>query len=110
MTRVKQERGVEGLAGAVTCVQRFDSALRLAPHFHVLALDGVFVETPAGQALFYELSPPDDAEIAKLNMAIAKRVKRLLRKLGLVDSHDELNVEHDALLPIAEAAVQGARL
>ncbi len=45
--------------------------------------------------------------MAKLNATIAKRVQRLFRKLGLVDSHDDLDVEHDALLPITAAAVQG---
>ena len=88
-------------------MQRFDSALRLNPHFHVLALDGVFVKTAAGQAFFYELPAPSDDEVAKLNATIAKRVQRLFRKLGLVDSHDDLDVEHDALLPITAAAVQG---
>ena len=43
--RAKRELGLrsvaEGHGGAVTFIQRFDSALRLNPHFHTLALDGV---------------------------------------------------------------------
>ena len=61
----------------------------------------------SGQAFFYEVPAPSDEEVAKLNATIAKRVQRLFRKLGLVDSHDDLDVEHDALLPITAAAVQG---
>ena len=33
-------------SGAVTILQRFDSALRLNPHAHTLALDGVYVRDP----------------------------------------------------------------
>jgi len=105
--RVKQEHCVEGKGGAVTFVQRFDSALRLAPHFHVCALDGVFVKTSEDQAFFYEVPAPSDAEVAQLNATIAKRVLRLFRKLGLDASHADLDLEHDALVPIAAAAVQG---
>jgi hypothetical protein len=31
--------------GAVTLIQRFGSALNLNPHFHMLFLDGVYVDT-----------------------------------------------------------------
>ena len=94
--RVKQERDVEGQAGAITFVQRFDSAARISPHLHVLALDAGFVQTAAGQAFFYEVPAPSDSEIAKLNKTIAKRVLRLFRKLGLDDICGGLDLEHDA--------------
>jgi len=45
--RVNQHCDVQGSPGAVCFVQRFDSALRVSPHFHVIALDGVFVQTAA---------------------------------------------------------------
>ncbi len=35
-------------AGAVTLIQRFGSALNLNVHFHMLFLDGVYVERPDG--------------------------------------------------------------
>lgn len=34
--------------GAVTLIQRFGSALNLNVHFHMLFLDGVYVEYPDG--------------------------------------------------------------
>jgi hypothetical protein len=33
----------DGATGAVTLIQRFDSALNLNIHFHILYLDGVYV-------------------------------------------------------------------
>jgi len=38
--------------GAVTLIQRFGSALNLNIHFHMLFLDGVYVERPNGTARF----------------------------------------------------------
>ena len=38
--------------GAVTLIQRFGSALNLNVHFHMLFLDGVYVERPDGSLLF----------------------------------------------------------
>jgi hypothetical protein len=38
----------DALVGAVTVVQRSDASLRLNPHFHTLALDGVYVRDEHG--------------------------------------------------------------
>ena len=67
----------------------------------------MFVKTAAGQAFFYELPAPSDAEVAKLNATIAKRVLRLFRKLGHDDSYADFDMDNDALVAIAAAAVQG---
>ena len=40
----------DGLTATITFVQRFDSGLRLNVHFHVLALDGVYVRDAASGA------------------------------------------------------------
>jgi Putative transposase len=45
----------DGKSGAVTAVQRVSSDFRLNPHFHSLALDGVFVETETGELTFHAL-------------------------------------------------------
>lgn len=44
-------RALRYRSGAVTFIQRFSDALNLDPHFHVLALDGIYVEEGDG--------PPD---------------------------------------------------
>jgi hypothetical protein len=41
--RTKTDRR-DGHSGSVTFVQRFNSGLALSPHYHVIAMDGVFVD------------------------------------------------------------------
>ena len=38
--------------GAVTFIQRFSDALNLDPHFHTLALDGLYIEDDWGRLVF----------------------------------------------------------
>ncbi len=44
--------------GAVTLTQCFGSALNLNVHFHMLLLDGVYVENPDGSAGFRWVGAP----------------------------------------------------
>ena len=44
--------------GAVSVVQRGDSALRLNVHFHVLVLDGVYVRDADGALVFVRADAP----------------------------------------------------
>ena len=44
--------------GAVTLFHRFGSALNLNLHFHMLFLDGVYVERPAGAVRFRWVKAP----------------------------------------------------
>ncbi len=44
--------------GAVTLIQRFGSALNLDIHFHMLFLDGVYVERPDGSLRFRRVKAP----------------------------------------------------
>jgi hypothetical protein len=56
-----RELGVfRGQCGAVTFVQRFSSDLRLNPHFHMAAIEGVHTSTEVGPE-FHELPPPATA-------------------------------------------------
>ncbi len=49
----------QAFTGAVASISRTDSALRLNVHFHVLALDGVYVrEDEGGPLVFYPLPTP----------------------------------------------------
>ena len=70
--------------GAVTFVQRFGSAAaNLNVHFHSLVLDGVYEVTGAGPTRFHPLPPPDDEEVARVVVATARRLARLLEARGL---------------------------
>ena len=71
-----------GRTGSVTAVQRFVGGLNLNVHFHTLALDGVFVRSPAGRLAFHAAWGPSDAEVAEVLTTIRRRVGRLLRRRG----------------------------
>jgi hypothetical protein len=71
--------------GAVTLVQRFGSALNLNVHFHMLYLDGVYVERHDGSLWFRWVTAPSSAELARLTQALALRIGRYLERQGLLE-------------------------
>jgi len=88
--------------GAISMVQRFNSALALSLHFHILAADGVFLRPwhePDARPTFVELPAPSDDEIAALLEQIIRRVTALLRRHGRLD--DEGDSEPEQLLLFA---------
>ncbi|MBL8724363.1 MAG: transposase [Planctomycetes bacterium] len=99
--------------GALAFVQRFDSALRLNVHFHVLWLDGVYGWEPGrGPPVFHEHAGFCDGDVELLVQRLCVRVRRALRKLGkwvdaedAADGGDEVG---DELLPgLVAAAIEG---
>ncbi len=57
----------EAKCGSVTFVQRFDSAVRLNVHFHMLALDGVYIrDEDSGSLTFYALPEPTTEDVARV--------------------------------------------
>ena len=78
--------------GAVTFVQRFGDALNLNVHFHMLALDGVYVRNGNDRPEFHELLAPEDEEIVELTALVAARIRSLLKRRGLgMDGSEEVN-------------------
>ena len=76
--------------GAVTLIQRFGSALNLNIHFHMLFLDGVYVDGANGSRIrFRWLKAPTSAELVHLTHAIAQRVGRCLERQGLLERDAE---------------------
>jgi len=74
--------------GSVTFIQRFGSAINLNLHFHVIFLEGVYVDRTA-QGLrprFVKGEPPTDADIAAVVQKIGHRVIRTLRRLGYLEA------------------------
>jgi len=81
-----QEGGVlpyEAQTGAVTLIQRFGSALNLNVHFHMLFLDGVYVEHPDGSLRFRWVKAPSSAEPDRLTQTMAQRIGRHLERQEL---------------------------
>jgi len=68
--------------GAVTLIQRFGGALNLNVHFHMLVLDGVYIERPDGTLRFRHLAAPTSAELNELTATLAHRIGRLLAPEG----------------------------
>ena len=82
--RAKRVLGVTGRCGAVTVVQRFGGALNLNVHFHAIVLDGVHVRRTDGSLLFHVLPEMRQVERLALTETIARRVRRLLARRGLL--------------------------
>jgi hypothetical protein len=99
----------------VAFVQRFDSALRVNLHYHVLWTDGVFAhELGAGRVEFCEHGEVTDVDVALLVAVIRDRVLRYLRRLGKLPIAGEEAATDDAadggaelLVELAAASVQG---
>ena len=75
--------------GAVTLIQRFDSALNLNIHFHMLFLDGMYVDRLDGSIRFRWVSSPTTQELTQLTQTIARRVGRYLERQGLLERDAE---------------------
>ncbi|MDH5492650.1 MAG: transposase [Myxococcales bacterium] len=72
----------DALTGAVTVVQRSDSALRVNVHFHTLALGGVYVRNARGAVEFHPLGAPSEEDLADIARWTFERVRVLLARRG----------------------------
>ncbi len=77
--------------GAVTLIQRFGSALNLNVHFHMLFLDGVYVERRDGSLRFHWVKAPTSAELTRLTHTLARRIGRFLERQGLLEREADNN-------------------
>ena len=76
-------------AGSVTLIQRFGSALNMNVHFHMLFLDGVYVEIDNGSLRFHRVKAPNFDELKALVHAVSHRVARFLEKRGFLERDAE---------------------
>ena len=74
--------------GSVTFIQRFGSALNLNVHYHLLFLEGVYVDRTEAcrKPRFVTGEPPSDADVAAVVQKISHRVLRKLRHLGYLEA------------------------
>ena len=77
----------------MTLIQRFGSALNLNIHFHMLFLDGVYVDGSGPTPRFRLVKAPTDDELTQLTHTIVHRIARLLERRGLL----ERDAEHSTL-------------
>jgi len=74
--------------GSVTFIQRFGSAINLHVHYHVVFLEGVYLDrTAQGRTpRFLPGEPPTDTDIADVVQKSSRRVIRKLRQLGYLEA------------------------
>ncbi len=99
--------------GAVVIVQRFGGSVNLNLHFHILALDGVFVSDGSG-VRFRPLASLVSLDVADVLATIARGVRRLLSRRGVGDDAGATDAALDpwadtapVLAGVAAASVQG---
>src|SRR2546421_3258526 len=74
--------------GSVTFIQRFGSAINVNLHFHILFLEGVYLDRTEAhlKPRFVKGEPPTDTDIATVVQKISHRVIRTLRHLGYLEA------------------------
>ncbi len=75
--------------GAVALIQRFGSALNLNIHFHMLFLDGVYVDAANGSTRFQWVKAPTSKTLAQLTRTLADRIERFLERQGLLERDED---------------------
>ena len=76
--------------GAVTLIQRLGSALNLNIHFHMLFVDGVYVNGAKGAIVrFRQVKEPSSGELNQLVHQIAHRAGRYLERQGWLERDAE---------------------
>ena len=98
-------RAPAGRGGSVAIQQRFGSALNLNVHFHVIALDGVYVRGPDGELHFRHVVPHTD-DVERMVVEIAERCEALLAERGS-GPDDEVQVDEDDSLALLQQASLG---
>lgn len=73
----------------MTLIQRFGSALNLNIHFHMLFLDGVFVQSDSGQYGFRHTPPPTVEQLHDLLQVISERVARFQERQGILERDED---------------------
>jgi hypothetical protein len=89
-------------AGSVTFLQRFGGSLNANLHYHLIAIEGVFLDrTDQGlKPRFLKGEAPSDANVASVVQKISRRVIRKLRRLGYLEAGMDVPVAtgYDPLL------------
>ena len=79
----------EAHTGAVTLIQRFGSALNLNIHFHMLFLDGVYVDDGAGHFAFHSNKAPTAELLTEVLHTISQRIADFMERRGLLERDED---------------------
>ncbi len=96
----------KGQCDSVTFIQRFGSALNLTPHFHTLALDGVYTRPTHDPGPFVALPPTQTEDVARVLAGTAKRILRLLERNGVAAQDDPLAGDDPLMAMLGAASIR----
>jgi hypothetical protein len=101
--------GIRGAlkTGAVTVIQRFNSAVDVAPHFHSLFTDGVYTFPSAGKPIFDPVPSPSDEDVAQVAAAVFRRVERKFARREPTPGQRKFMEDAPLLVALAEASARG---
>jgi hypothetical protein len=92
--------------GSVTFIQRFGSALNLNVHFHMLFLDGVYIDSfDKKKQIFKRVKAPTASQLNGLVHKLSQRIARFLTKQGLLvedGENSDLNFDDVASDPMQD--------
>jgi hypothetical protein len=97
------------LCAAVSFVHRFNSLLRLSPHFHSFLPDGVLYEVEPSTLALCELPPPTDDEVGELLRRVATRIEHLVEHHGGAENGEPDDEQVAISSSLAEAATPMAQ-
>ena len=86
--RCFDDRGAK--AGGISVLHRFDSALKIDPHWHLLFADGVWSKSGKEDPVFHALGKLEPDDVPAVLSAIVRRTHKLLQRRGLL-GHAETN-------------------
>jgi hypothetical protein len=109
LRRRARRLGIRGAlkTGAVTVIQRFNSALDIAPHFHTLFMDGIYSFPSAGKPIFHPLPSPSDEDVAHVAAAVFRRVERKLAGREPAAEQKKFVDRAPLFVALAEASARG---
>jgi hypothetical protein len=96
--------------GTVGFIQRFSDALNLDPHFHMMALDGFYLENSKSELAFLPAGLPSDAEVVRVASRVHRSVMHLMKKRGIgpgADAQDTLQLDEPLLAELYSASISG---
>jgi hypothetical protein len=92
-----RDGGIESPSGGcILQIQRFADGATLWPHGHAAFLDGVYEEVAGSPPRFFATPPPTPSDLEAITRRIARRIRTLLRRRGLVGDEAEAPVQGDA--------------
>ena len=79
-------RSSDPAAGSITFIQRFNSALALSLHLHIIFGDGVWARRD-GKVHFFPFPDLYTSDVMEVLFGIQKRLEKLLRRQGKIQGH-----------------------